>query len=449
MLWLGGWWLFTLVAVAACRRRARVRDDGAPAAPARAGGLRRRAAGAVRRARAAGSCGCSAGFLATFVLGFVLHALSSTRAPTTAAVGSTDSRLGVDRARARLCPPPARDARPGTAHRLRRRPDRVRRRRPSPTSPAGCSAATGSRRACRRRRSWEGLAGRRRRRRLRRLHRALRHARRVPGVWQAIVLGVVVVVAAVIGDLFESALKRDLEVKDTGRLLGGHGGVLDRDRRAPLRRAGRVLPRRRVRLPSRRLTPYTGPVKRVALLGATGSIGRQAIEIVEAHPELELCAAASGSTPLDDVDAPLKEVGGDLTELLERAAARRRPQCRRRLRGRPRDALGARARRRSRAREQGEPRRSRRARPRGTRAGPRPDPAGRQRALRALPVPRGTRAGADRHARDHRLGRPVPRPHAHRARGRRRPSRRSHIRLGAWGRRSLWTPQRSRTKGSR
>jgi 1-deoxy-D-xylulose-5-phosphate reductoisomerase len=60
-------------------------------------------------------------------------------------------------------------------------------------------------------------------------------------------------------------------------------------------------------------------VKRVALLGATGSIGRQAIEIVAAHPGLELCAAASGSTPLDDVDAPLKQVGGDLTELLERA----------------------------------------------------------------------------------------------------------------------------------
>jgi 1-deoxy-D-xylulose-5-phosphate reductoisomerase len=60
-------------------------------------------------------------------------------------------------------------------------------------------------------------------------------------------------------------------------------------------------------------------MKRVALLGATGSIGRQAIEIVEAHPELELCAAASGSTPLDGVDAPLKQVGGDLTELLDRA----------------------------------------------------------------------------------------------------------------------------------
>jgi 1-deoxy-D-xylulose-5-phosphate reductoisomerase len=60
-------------------------------------------------------------------------------------------------------------------------------------------------------------------------------------------------------------------------------------------------------------------MKRVALLGATGSIGRQAIEIIRAHPGLELCAAASATTPLDDVDAPLKQVGGDLVELLERA----------------------------------------------------------------------------------------------------------------------------------
>src|ERR1051326_6921888 len=60
-------------------------------------------------------------------------------------------------------------------------------------------------------------------------------------------------------------------------------------------------------------------MKRVALLGATGSIGRQAIEIVEAHPELELCAVASGSPSRDDVDASLRRVGGDLTGLLERA----------------------------------------------------------------------------------------------------------------------------------
>ena len=59
-------------------------------------------------------------------------------------------------------------------------------------------------------------------------------------------------------------------------------------------------------------------MKRVALLGATGSIGRQAVEIVAAHPELELAAAASGATPIDGL-APLTQVGGDATELLERA----------------------------------------------------------------------------------------------------------------------------------
>jgi 1-deoxy-D-xylulose-5-phosphate reductoisomerase len=59
-------------------------------------------------------------------------------------------------------------------------------------------------------------------------------------------------------------------------------------------------------------------VKRVALLGATGSIGRQAIGIIDAHPELELVAAASGSQPIDGL-APLTQVGGDLVDLLERA----------------------------------------------------------------------------------------------------------------------------------
>jgi 1-deoxy-D-xylulose-5-phosphate reductoisomerase len=59
-------------------------------------------------------------------------------------------------------------------------------------------------------------------------------------------------------------------------------------------------------------------MKRIALLGATGSIGRQAIEIIESHPGLELAAAASGSQPIDGL-APLTQVGSDPTELLERA----------------------------------------------------------------------------------------------------------------------------------
>ena len=59
-------------------------------------------------------------------------------------------------------------------------------------------------------------------------------------------------------------------------------------------------------------------MKRIALLGATGSIGRQAREIVDAHPGLELAAASSGSQPIDGL-APHTQVGGDLAELLERA----------------------------------------------------------------------------------------------------------------------------------
>jgi 1-deoxy-D-xylulose-5-phosphate reductoisomerase len=58
---------------------------------------------------------------------------------------------------------------------------------------------------------------------------------------------------------------------------------------------------------------------RIALLGATGSIGRQALEVIAANPELELVAATSGSTPIDGL-APLVQVGGDPAPLLDEAA---------------------------------------------------------------------------------------------------------------------------------
>jgi phosphatidate cytidylyltransferase len=48
------------------------------------------------------------------------------------------------------------------------------------------------------------------------------------GGWNALLLGVVVGLAAPLGDLFESKIKRDAGTKDAGTLFGPHGGALDR-----------------------------------------------------------------------------------------------------------------------------------------------------------------------------------------------------------------------------
>jgi len=45
---------------------------------------------------------------------------------------------------------------------------------------------------------------------------------------EALLLGVGVALAAPIGDLFESFVKRDVGIKDSGRAFGAHGGALDR-----------------------------------------------------------------------------------------------------------------------------------------------------------------------------------------------------------------------------
>jgi 1-deoxy-D-xylulose-5-phosphate reductoisomerase len=62
-------------------------------------------------------------------------------------------------------------------------------------------------------------------------------------------------------------------------------------------------------------------VKRIAVLGATGSIGRQALDIIDSNDELEVCALASGSSELESLAAVRgvrhAQVGGDLTSLLD------------------------------------------------------------------------------------------------------------------------------------
>ena len=226
LVWLGGWWLTALVIVAsvvAVHEFITVARPLRPLAPALYLGV----ALALVLAQTRGVVWMLGGMLATYVFAFAASALAKTRAPSTVAIGATVLGAGWigfglghlvllrhihEHGRLLtftiLLTVWAADTLAYFGGRL------IGRHKLAPTLSPG--------------KTWEGfvvgsLAG------VFVSFVALYDTRHTYlRVWEAVVLGLVVVLAAVTGDLFESMLKRDMQVKDTGRLLGGHGGILDR-----------------------------------------------------------------------------------------------------------------------------------------------------------------------------------------------------------------------------
>ena len=226
VVWLGGGWLFLLAAIAAVLALHEFFWIARPLRPLVLAGYTG-ATLALLGAWLGGPLWMTGGFLVTLPVAFVLKGISQTRQSLTVAVATTvlgAAWVGLGLAHVQLIRElePAKDGRlaiftvllavfasDAIAYFVGRL---VGRHRMAPTISPG--------------KTWEGLVA------------GTVIAVLVPffalynsdfmNVWQSLALGAVIAVAAPLGDLFESAVKRDLNVKDSGRLLAGHGGVLDR-----------------------------------------------------------------------------------------------------------------------------------------------------------------------------------------------------------------------------
>jgi phosphatidate cytidylyltransferase len=224
IVYLGGWWLFVLGAVAAVlalhEYALMVRSLRPVILAAYAGAIL-----SLLGAHLAGLEWTAAGFLSTILLAFLLHWLGDTRQSATIAIASTvlgAAWIGLCLAHLLLLRGIPDDGRLATftvllavwagdigaffAGRL------IGRHRLAPTLSPG--------------KTWEGF-----------LFGAAAtifvafvalYKQDYLSIGESIALGAVIAVVAPLGDLFESALKRDMHIKDTGRLLAAHGGVLDR-----------------------------------------------------------------------------------------------------------------------------------------------------------------------------------------------------------------------------
>jgi phosphatidate cytidylyltransferase len=224
LVWLGGWWLFVLaaaVALLALHELFTIARPLRPLVPAGYGG----AFLALLGARLGGVGWMIAGFFSTFALAFLLKGVAQTRQSLAVAVSTTvfgagwiaiglayimflrgipeHGQLAVFTVVIAVF---AADTAAYVVGAL------VGRHRLAPVLSPG--------------KTWEGLAAGTAVALLVPFF-ALYHQHFLDG-WRSLVLGVAIAISAPLGDLFESALKRDLKVKDSGRFLLGHGGMLDR-----------------------------------------------------------------------------------------------------------------------------------------------------------------------------------------------------------------------------
>ena len=137
------------------------------------------------------------------------------------------------------------------------------------------------------------------------------------GYWFAAAVGGCLAVIGQVGDLFESTLKRQAGVKDSGHLIPGHGGLLDRIDglvfAAPVFAglSGSACSAGAATVTVRE-PPSAERPRRITVLGATGSIGRSTLALVAEAPENYRVEAVTGFRRVDALAAIARACGARL-----------------------------------------------------------------------------------------------------------------------------------------